>query len=210
MKNHSKLFTWLFWSLFAASPSFAQQVALDSGSLLPLRKQTAIRIEFLYNEMMVKGMSETEYMAKTKKELNDKEAGRGNEWEKNWKTDRKKNFEPLFHETFSKYGKVSTYDGSAKYTLIFNTLDIDPGESSFAKPALRKALLSGEAIIVETKNRNTVVAKLSVTDIPGKQGGTAFTGGATAWMNYDAGIRIRESYAKAGKMLGEFIVAQIK
>jgi hypothetical protein len=197
-------------SLVGSFTALAQTITLEEGSIQSLKNQKSIKVEFTYHEMRVKGLEEAVYVTQTKEELNKKEAGRGTEWEKSWKADRKKNFEPLFHETFSKYGKVSTYDGSAKYTLIFNTLDIDPGESSFAKPALRKALLSGEAIIMETKNRETVIAKLSIMNVPGKQGGTAFTGGATSWMNYDAGIRIRESYAKAGKMLGEFIVAQIK
>ena len=43
---------------------------------------------------------EDDYITKKKTELNEKEAGRGDSWEKNWKSDRQDRFEPSFVNYF--------------------------------------------------------------------------------------------------------------
>ncbi len=87
------------------------------GDLSPLKGQTAIKTEFKYDDMSVgKFPKEEDYIAKKKSELNEKEAGRGDSWEKSWKADRQDRFEPQFRELFSKHSDLSTVGENAQYT----------------------------------------------------------------------------------------------
>ena len=87
-----------------------------------------------------------------------------------------------------------TTDKNAKYTLIFHTTSIEPG---FNIGITRKnAYIDGEVLIVETANKDKVLARLTIEDARGK----VFMGN-----DYDTGERISESYAKAGKELGQYL-----
>lgn len=60
----------------------------------------------------------------------------------------------------------------------------------------KNAYINGEVLIVETANKNNVIAKLSLDKAPGN----------SFWGNdYDTGERLSETYATAGKALGKFI-----
>jgi hypothetical protein len=59
----------------------------------------------------------------------------------------------------------------------------------------KNASIDGEAWIIDSATK-AVIAKLTVDDCPGR----TFGG-----YDYDTGVRIRESYATAGKGLGKFI-----
>ncbi len=100
---------------------------VDEGDLGPLKGQTSIKTEFKYEMSVGKFDKEDDYIAKKKTELNEKEAGRGDTWEKNWKSDRQDRFEPQFRELFSKHSEMSTAGDNAKYTLIFKTVHTEPG-----------------------------------------------------------------------------------
>ena len=81
--------------------SFAQKIKLTEGSLAALRDEKEINTEFTYDGMSVgKYKDEAEYVAKKTEEYNKKEAGRGDNWAKNWVLDRKDKFEPKFNELF--------------------------------------------------------------------------------------------------------------
>jgi hypothetical protein len=136
---------------------------------------------------------EEEYIAKKKEEYNKKEASRGDAWAKNWVNDRDARFEPKFIELFEKNSNM-TASKTAKYTIIFKTNFTEPG---FNIGIMRKnAEINGEAWVVETANKNNVIAKMSVD----KALGRTFGG-----YDFDTGERISEAYADAGKALGKFI-----
>lgn len=56
-------------------------------------------------------------------------------------------------------------------------------------------------LLVETSNPTKIIAELSADAIPG---------GQAMGYDFDSGSRIAESYAKGGKMLGQFILDSIK
>jgi hypothetical protein len=183
--------------------SFAQKIKITEGSLSPLANEKEINTEFTYENMSVgKFKNEAEYVAKKTEEYNKKEAGRGDNWARNWVLDRKDKFEPKFNELFEQeFERRVTYASKkpAKYTLIYKTTTTEPG---FNVGVMRKnAETDAEVWIVETENRNNVIAKLTVLNALGR----TFGG-----YDFDTGGRLAECYADAGKALGKFMNKNIK
>jgi len=173
---------------------FSQKIKKIEGDLAALKNETNINIEFTYDDMSVgKYKKEQDYIDAKKEEYNKKEPGRGDRWAKSWISDREGRFEPKFTELFSENSDM-VVTTKAKYTLIFHTTSTEPGYNIAI--SRKNAEIDGEVLIVETANRNNVIAKLSVTNAPGK----TFMGN-----DYDTGERISEAYAKAGKSLGKYI-----
>lgn len=179
----------------------AQKIKVLSGSIDKLKGVENINLEYDYSKMGVgKFATEKEYLEKKKADYNAKEAGKGDEWEKSWVADRKNRFEPQFEELFGKFSGITAGDiPEAKYTLIFKTTFTEPGFNIYV--TRKNAEIDGEAIIVETANREKVVARLSVLNNPGR----TFGGN-----DYDTGTRIQEAYAMAGKGLGKYLKSKLK
>lgn len=174
--------------------AYAQKIKVTGGSLDALKNVREINTEFTYEKMSVgKFDKEEDYVKKRTEELNKKESGRGDTWAKAWVADRESRFEPKFNELLAKTGEV-TVNEKAKYTIIFNTSFVEPG---FNVGVMKKnAYIDGELLIVETANRNKVVARLTVEKAPGR----------SFWGNdYDTGERISEAYAVTGKVLAKKI-----
>jgi hypothetical protein len=191
--------TLVFLLLCMAISGFSQKIKLLEGDLSPLKGETAIKTDFEYEMSVGKFKKEEDYIASKKSELNGKEAGRGDTWEKSWKSDREERFEPQFRELFSKHSEISTVDENAKYTLIFKTIKTEPGFN--VGVASKPAFIDAEALIVETQNPSKVIAKLSITKAPGRD---------VMGFDYETGARLQEAYAKAGKELGGFIRKSFK
>jgi len=173
---------------------FSQKIKKVEGDLAPLKNETNINIEFIYDDMSVgKYEKEQDYIDAKKAEYNKKEPGRGDRWAKSWVSDRKGRFEPKFAELFSENSDM-VVTTKAKYTLIFHTTSTEPGYNIAI--SRKNAEIDGELLVVETANRNNVIAKLSVNNAPGK---------SVMGNDYDTGERISEAYAKAGKSLGKYI-----
>lgn len=179
--------------------SFAQKIKLLEGDVSALKGQTEVKTEFQYEMSVGKFDKEDDYIASKKKELNGKEAGRGDTWEKSWKSDRQERFEPQFRELFSKHSGISTVGQNATYTLIFKTTKTEPGFN--VGVASRPAFIDGEAIIVETQNPSKIIARISITKALGRD---------VMGFDYETGARLQEAYAKAGKELGAFIKKNAK
>lgn len=173
---------------------FSQKIKLLEGDLSPLKGESAIKTEFKYDMSVGKFDKEDDYIVKKKSELNEKEPGRGDTWEKSWKSDRQERFEPQFRELFSKHSDISTVGENSKYTLIFKTIRTEPGFN--VGVANKPASIDAEATIVETQNPSKVVAKILITKAPGRD---------VMGFDYETGARLQEAYAKAGKELGGFI-----
>jgi hypothetical protein len=187
-------FVLLAMALLMANSMYAQRVKVKSGSLDVLKDQKSVNVEFTYDNMTVgKFDNEKAYVDKKTADYNKSEAGKGDTWAKNWVNDRKERYEPKFIELFSK-ASDKTVDDDAKYTIIFHTVHTEPG---FNIGVMRKnAYIDAEVTVVETKNRNKEIAKLTITDIPGQD---------VVGFDFDTGWRISEAYAKAGKTLGKKI-----
>jgi hypothetical protein len=184
----------LLFAIAISMGTYAQRIKLVEGDLSALKSEQKINTEFTYDNMRVgKYDKEADYVADKTESLNKKEAGRGDTWSKAWVDDRKNRFEPKFNELFEKSSNMTISDDS-KYTLIFKTLTTEPG---FNIGITRKnAEINAEVWIVETANKNNVIAKATVQ----KAVGRTFGG-----YDFDTGERLSEAYADAGKALGRFI-----
>jgi hypothetical protein len=200
----------IYASIFAVaamgvSDSFAQRVDLRSGDVSALSGQKTVNIEYDYSSFGVgKFATEQEYLDKKSAEYNAKEAGKGDTWKKAWVEDRKARFEPKFEELFNKgLGDkgLQAIQGrpDATYTLIVRTKFIEPG---FNVGVMRKnAYVDYEVDLVESANKSTKVAEITMRNVPGGQFGG---------FDFDTGVRIAESYAKAGKSLAAFLDKKLK
>lgn len=188
-------------TLFAVNTVNAQKVRVLDGSIDALKGVSKLNVQFDYSKMGVgKFETEDEYIAKKKEDYNKKEQGRGDDWHRAWKADRKNRFEPQFKELFVKYCDINIGDyPQEKYTLIFKTTFTEPGFNIYV--TRKYAEIDGEAWIVETANPSNVIAKISVQNCPGRTYGGN---------DYDTGERIQEAYAVAGKGLGKFLDKELK
>ena len=178
----------------------AQRIKKTEGDYKPLQNESTINIEFTYEKVAVgKFDDEADYIKKKTDEYNKKEPGRGDNWAKAWLRDREERYEPKFVDLFVKESK-RTISREAKYTLIFKTKSIEPGYNiggGFGMYGGRKnAEIDAEVWIVETANRNNIIAKITVENAPG---------GVWGGYDYDTGSRVAESYAISGKKLAKFI-----
>ena len=184
----------LFAVTFISLQMYAQRIRVVEGKVPDLKNEKSVNTEFTYDNISVgKFDKEADYIKTKTEEYNKKEAGKGDSWAKKWVDDREYRFQPKFDELFTKYSDL-TIDNNAKYTIIFHTIFIEPG---FNIGITRKnAFINGEVLIVETANKNKVIAKLSVDKAPGN----------SYWGNdFDTGERLSETYATAGKALGKFV-----
>jgi hypothetical protein len=187
-------------SLLSVSGLHAQKVKLESGALDFLKGATSVNVEYAYDGLTVGKLAEPVYIEKKVTEMNAKAAGKGDQWLESWKRDRAARYQPKFEELLNKQFterkvdlKVGA-DAAAKYTLILKTTLIEPGWNIAI--SRHDAEVSATAVFVETQNRATELAVITIDRAPGR-GGNGY--------DFDSGFRVQEGYAKAGKELGAFI-----
>jgi len=190
----------LFFLFFIAISfhGLAQKIKLTEGNVSALKGQNSVNLEFMYDHVSVgKYPNEKDYIDKKKGDYNGKEPGKGDKWEKDWYGDRKGRFEPRFTESFILGGLSAKPD--AQYTIVFNTVSIEPGFNIGI--ARRYAFIDGTAVLVATNDKSKVLAKFTIDNAPGRTYGG---------YDFDTGLRIQEAYATAGKGLGRFIAKNLK
>lgn len=178
----------------------AQKIKTIEGNPSVLKNESNINIEFTYDNVSVgKFNNEQDYIKKKTEEYNSKNPGRGDIWAKDWIADRQNRYEPKFIDLYTITSKkqIST---DAKYTLIFKTKSVEPGYNigggMIGFGGRKNAEIDAEVWIVETANRDNVIAKITVDNAPG---------GTWGGYDYDTGTRIAESYAISGKKLAKYI-----
>ncbi len=185
--------------LLTASAGFAQKIKVTQGKLDFLKDQKTINVIYAYDNMAVgKYAKEQEYVDDKVNDYNEKEAGKGDQWKENWVADRSAKYEPQFEELMNK--ELEKYDvvvgnyPDAEYTLVLNTLFTEPG---FNVGVMRKpAYVNLEAVFVKTGAPQEAIAVVKIDKAPGRD---------VMGFDYDAGYRIQEAYAKAGKELAQYI-----
>lgn len=192
-------------TFLAADRAVAQRIDLRSGDVAVLSGQKTVNVEYDYSGFGVgKFATEQEYIDKKTAEYNSKEAGKGDTWAKTWVADRKNRYEPKFEELFNKgmeeKGLTAVQSRpDAQYTLIVRTKFVEPG---FNVGVMRKnAYVDYEIDLVESANKSKKVAEIGMRNVPGGQFGG---------FDFDTGVRIAESYAKAGKSLAAFLDKKLK
>ena len=171
----------------------------EVGDLTMLVGQTKMLVEYDFDDLdMGKEGSESEYLEKKRTDLNKKEAGKGDKFVEGWKKNQTERYEPKFEELFNKTMKgkmdISQSNKDAKYKLIVKTLTLYPGYN--VGVSKMPAYVSFAFIIVETANPDKILSKTVVKNVVGSQ---------VMGYDFDAGSRLQESYAKAGKMLAAYI-----
>ena len=186
--------------LLSVTSLHAQKVQLKSGALDFLKGESSVNVEYVYDGLMVGKVSEAAYIETKVTEGNKKEAGKGDQWLVSWKNDRTARFETKFETLLNKQFadkkselKISA-NAAAKYTLVVKTTLIEPGWN--VGVMRHDAEVSVEAAFVETKDRAKEIAVVTVLKAPGRD---------AMGYDFDAGGRVSEGYAKAGKELGNFI-----
>ena len=178
-------------------------VDLKSGNLAPLKSEKKLKVQYDYSNMKVgKDETEEQYVNKKVAEANQKDPGKGDAWKSGWIGARESRYEPKFQELFNKESEsrqIAKGNTDAKYTLIVKTTHTEPGFNVGVMK--RPSSVDFTFLVVETADNSKVIAELSLENIPGSQ----MMGG-----DFDAGSRIAESYAKAGKMLGKYFESKIK
>lgn len=208
---------------------YGQDVNVLQGDLSLFKGLSNIKIEFDYENILIDGGgTEKEYKARKIEYLNKKEAGRGDKFERTWNQFRIDYFEPNFTKLFLDYTWLKLNNDTAKYTLIFKptkytdkALLVPPNEE--AEPSTKKTFMDGEAWVVETKNRENVLLKISLKRMWGREspnqwgagsyrvganGAPVFTPGSNygnTMAYYDVRVRLSFAYAKAGEELGKYI-----
>jgi hypothetical protein len=185
--------------MLGSMASYGKVVKL-SGDLSPLKGITALNLQYDYSKIIVGGMDEETFIKKGVEERNAKKPGSGDVWKERWVNDRDSRFAPRFEELLNKYvgekNVAATRNNStAKYTLILKTVFTETG---FNIGIMRRpAFINVEIDIVETANHSNVLAKLSMSKIPGRD---------ASGYDFETGSRLEEAYAKCGKDLGKFLL----
>src|SRR6056297_1770596 len=183
----------------------AQKIKVIKGDLGFLKGESVVNLEYDYSDMSVgKFEEEAEYIAKKKAEYNEKEPGRGDQWEESWVEDRSTRFQPMFEELLNKYtGKkgvaFNQHEYDAKYTLELHTTFTEPGFNIYI--TRKNAEINAIITFYETANADNILCKIDMRRCPGKSMGMD---------DYDTGGRIKEAYAKCGKELGKLIAKKAK
>ncbi len=179
---------------FSCITASAQKIKTANGNSDILKNETTVNIEFVYDGMSV-GIydKEADYIKAKTEEYNKKEPGRGDTWAKSWVSDRESRYETRFINEFQDATGM-TVKKDAKYTIIFKTTATEPGYNVVI--SRKNAEIDAEVWIVETANRSSKVAELTVSNAPGR-----IYGG----YDYDTGTRIAEAYAVSGKRLGKYL-----
>lgn len=179
----------------------AQKIKVTSGSLGVLKGVDKINVEYDYEGMTIgKKKTEAEYIKEKKAAYNKKEEGRGEKWEKAWVADRAGRYQPHFEELFNKVsGKTIGDFPDAKYTMVVKTTRTEPGYNIHINR--KNAEIDAVILIVETANRDSKKAEVTLTRAPGRSAGG---------YDYDSGVRIEEAYEMAGKAFGKYVKKQAK
>ena len=129
--------------------------------------------------------------------MNEDEPGKGDKWKEYWQNCKQNKYEPRFEELFSKYSeKIEIADTSSDIVMLVKTTFIDPG---FNVGVMRKPSLVN--LTVSFKKGDEELAVITILQSPGN---------TAVGNDFDSGLRIQESFAKAGKELGQYLVKKVK
>jgi hypothetical protein len=197
----------LFVLMFVSIAMSAQKVKVVKGDYGFLKGQTAVNVEFVYDNLKVmkENLTDEEYVKERSNELNEKSKGKGDTWAKKWYSSRDNAFEPKFIELINvvlvkQKREIDFQEGltDAKYTLVVDLVWVYPGYNVMVSK--KGAKVSTVLKFVETANRENVVLEMTSENAPGDVFGGSFS-------NED---RIAEGYAKTGKTLAVNIAKALK
>ena len=183
------------------------KVKLESGDLSQIKgKKLKLQLTFdgmlvsKYKMMFGKKISEAEYINNKTADLNEKEAGKGDEWASKWKSDKENRYVPSFITKFNElcnpFGTtISSSEGDI--TVIVHT--------SYTEPGYFIGIDKAPAIIatdITFKDANgTVLAVVTISNCAGQ---------AFGFGDVDTGARMGEAYEKLAKELAQLCIGKGK
>lgn len=191
--------------VFLTSASFAQKLKNEKGNVTVLKGQKIVNIQYDYSKMklMKENLTEEQYIKNRKADLNEKNNGEGDRWEKRWNNAREDfwqpKFEELLSETITKDKNIKFEAGAkdAKYTLVVDVTWVYPGwDIAMMKQSAKVNTLLK---IVATDNPSKVLYSVESLEAPGDQWGS----------NFSNESRIGEGFAKTAKTFGKLLIKKL-
>lgn len=193
--------------LLASSSIKAQKFTEGDKDLAFLKGETTLNIEYKYDGMMVGKIAEEDYKKDKIADFNKKQPGKGERWAEKWVNSREMVYEPMFEELLNKMlfkAKVGVTaakkQASAKYTLVVKTTMMEPGFNAVVMKV--DPSCNYEFEFVENASKK-VLAKAELKRVMG------IVMNDNDWA-FDPSNRIKECYAKAGKVWGKKLGKALK
>ena len=183
----------------------AQKVTIESGSMPSLAGEKALKLVYDYSEMeMGKYGSEADYTKKKVADLNAKTPGRGDKWLEGWNGNKENRYHPKFETLINKVIAKSGCEASqtakeGKYTLRVKIITLFPGWNIGISKA--PAYCTYRFELMENGSNGKIVCTMMLKNVAGSQ---------AMGYDFDEGSRVAESYAKAGKIMGKFLMKSFK
>jgi len=178
------------------------KVILKSGDLKEFKTHKSINLKVTYEYLKIGDYnSEKEYIDKKVSENNKKESGKGDKWSEKWENAKSnvwpQRFEQLYNKILDKKLGIKCDRNSISnpYTLKVKVTYIEPGYN--AGVSRKPAAANFEFELVNTTQPEEVLVSLYLNHVPGED---------AMGLDFDADRRIGECFAKAGKMLANYIV----
>jgi hypothetical protein len=199
MKNKIILLSLL--TLLFSNHSNGQILVAGSLDFLKGEGKKMIKIDFFYKDLMVRDMSEEDYINKIVVAKNEKEPGLGDKWKINWFNNRVDYCEPEFESSFNFRFPTTLIEAKkdaldAKYSLTLKTTNICPG--FFGGVISDDSSIDAYVIFKEIAKPDSVLAVISIKNAPKRYG------------SQNMNIRIKENYGIVGDMLARFIIKKCK
>lgn len=192
--------------LASTTVGFAQKIKNQKGNFKFLKGETEVEVQFDYSDLKLlkENLTEEEYIANRKKDLNDKEAGNGDVWEKKWRSSKEAIWQPKFIELLLKTATKKTgirfkeESPESRYLMKVEVVWIYPGWDVFMMKQAAK--VTTKITLVEKNNPDTILVYLDAIEAPGDQYGS----------NFSNESRVGEGFAKTAKTIGSMIAKQAK
>lgn len=178
----------------------AQKIKTIDGTPEAIKGDQNVNVIFTYDNLKVGKMDEAAYIEREVKEREDKEAGVGETWAGKWKADQQERYPKRFVELFNQYAgdyfgtNVVPNSTDSKYTMKVNISWIEPGYNIGI--SRRPAGVNMEIYIYETATPDKILHETTILNSPGTGAGG---------YDFDAGLRIQESFAKGAKEYAKFM-----
>jgi len=190
--------------LFSTTVLFSQKAKVQDGNIKNLKGISQYDLVFDYSDVQIpKFDSEEAFLKEKMDKREEKEAGAGEEFRKDWFDDRKEQYEPKFIESFNKRFD----DGQVKVGMNLG--------SEYVMKVHTTLLYSGYNVGVMRKNAKldaiiSVYKKDNPTKLLYSVKYTKAEGGGAMGYDYDTGYRISECYAKLAKTWAKTIIKKAK
>ena len=200
MKTLKTLFLLALTVMFSMTAE-AQKITVEKGRLDFLKGISELNVEYDFSNFAVgKFDTEAEYIEKKKNEYNADEAGKGDEWEKQWHADKENTYQRRFEEMMntvfvSKDANILVSENmDAAYTLILKTTFMEPGFN--VGISSKNASINVEVIFIETADPANHIAMIIMNKVPGN---------ALFGSDFDVEQRIGAAYGEAGLKLAQYL-----